>query len=343
MRASAVVATLPALISSASAFLLLPSFTHFSLHTNCQPTDEIVVEEEEPYFMQCNAVPVTPDGKVCHLGLAPGECANRVVTCGSFSRGEELAALLTHTTRIHSTRGFTTHTGTFEGVAVSIVVAQMGGPNMDFVLRETRQVVEGDMLMIRFGSCAGTTADMQDISLAICNGSTYIAQNPDAWSDPDPTSSGIEQSYRISRCLPGGGHRPLGSLVAPDKELTAALLKELEEGMGDEACKACVNASTDSFYGSQGRQDVNFDDRNQDLIAHVMQAFPTLRTLEMETFFLLHLARLAQQPALRIRAAAVSMVLANRELNTAVAADAVAPLERLAGAAILRAITRFPL
>ena len=52
-----------------------------------------------------------------------------------------------------SNRGFTTFTGTMEGVPVSIISTGMGFANMDFVVRECRAVVEGDMAIIRLGTC----------------------------------------------------------------------------------------------------------------------------------------------------------------------------------------------
>ena len=36
---------------------------------------------------------------------------------------------------------------------VSIVSTHMGMPNMDFVVRETRAVVEGQMAIVRLGTC----------------------------------------------------------------------------------------------------------------------------------------------------------------------------------------------
>lgn len=48
-----------------------------------------------------------------------------------------------------SSRGFTVFTGRVLGVPVSIIGTGMGTPMMDFVVREARAVVEGDMAFIR--------------------------------------------------------------------------------------------------------------------------------------------------------------------------------------------------
>lgn len=50
---------------------------------------------------------------------------------------------------LHSERGFLTITGTYKGIPVSIVSIGMGFPNMDFLVRECRELIEGEMIVIR--------------------------------------------------------------------------------------------------------------------------------------------------------------------------------------------------
>lgn len=50
---------------------------------------------------------------------------------------------------VASERGFITYTGRFRGVPVSIVSIGMGYPNMDFFVREIRECVQGDLVIIR--------------------------------------------------------------------------------------------------------------------------------------------------------------------------------------------------
>ena len=50
---------------------------------------------------------------------------------------------------VSSERGFVTYTGRFSGVPVSIVSIGMGYPNMDFFVREVRECVQGDLIIIR--------------------------------------------------------------------------------------------------------------------------------------------------------------------------------------------------
>jgi uridine phosphorylase len=82
--------------------------------------------------------------------------ANRIITVGSLGR---LERMLKHfdedkeVKRFESSRGFTTVTGTFNGVPLSIVSIGMGTPNMDFFVRETRLVIDGPAAMVRYVLC----------------------------------------------------------------------------------------------------------------------------------------------------------------------------------------------
>jgi uridine phosphorylase len=43
--------------------------------------------------------------------------------------------------------------GLYEGTPISIVTTLMGMANMDFVVRESRAVIEGQMAVVRLGTC----------------------------------------------------------------------------------------------------------------------------------------------------------------------------------------------
>ena len=49
-----------------------------------------------------------------HLGVAPGEVANRIITVGSVVRATVLCSMLEDVTTINSSRGFITHTGAYQ-------------------------------------------------------------------------------------------------------------------------------------------------------------------------------------------------------------------------------------
>jgi len=117
--------------------------------------------------------PRTADLRVYHLGVAPGEVANRIVrnnfhlihkyrvpmyliiqvTVGSPSRANTVASFLDSQPKpfiLSSERGFLTITGRYKGTPISIISIGMGSPNMDFFVREIRESVSGDLAIVRF-------------------------------------------------------------------------------------------------------------------------------------------------------------------------------------------------
>ena len=69
-----------------------------------------------------------------------------------LSRAEHIARYFDASPKpfsLYSERGFVTITGRYRGTPMSIVTIGMGGPNVDFFIREVRECVQGDMLVIR--------------------------------------------------------------------------------------------------------------------------------------------------------------------------------------------------
>ena len=123
--------------------------------------------------------PKDDKGRVHHLSVKEGDIANRVVSVGDPTRALALAALFDspeETLRVDSHRpgAFTTFTGKFNGVSVSVVATEMGTPNMDFIVRETRGVVEGPMAIVRFGSCGIVQRATAPGSICVATGESTI-------------------------------------------------------------------------------------------------------------------------------------------------------------------------
>lgn len=59
--------------------------------------------------------------------------------------------------------------GLYEGTPVSIITTMMGMPNMDFVVREARAVVDGQMAVIRLGTCGALRPPAQLGSLMVAS------------------------------------------------------------------------------------------------------------------------------------------------------------------------------
>ncbi|KAJ7763127.1 nucleoside phosphorylase domain-containing protein [Mycena maculata] len=242
--------------------------------------------------------PRTADLRVYHLGLRPGEVANRIVTVGSPSRAHTIAAQFDATPKpfeLSSERGFLTITGRYKGVPVSVVSIGMGHPNVDFFVREVRECLSGDMLIVRsvfsfhlaramgrhrgraLGSC-GSLIDVPVGSVVVPKSSVAVERNLDFdFVNPGECT---ERPYKISRP------------VLADPELHNQVHKSLAAAKppdGKTIIAGTTNASADSFYSSQGRQ-TSFPDQNENLIEFLQASVKDLATFEMETFWLYHLA-----------------------------------------------------
>ncbi|KAF9457116.1 nucleoside phosphorylase domain-containing protein [Collybia nuda] len=312
--------------------------------------------------------PRTSDQRVYHLGLRPGEVANRIITVGSPSRANAIAAFLDTNPKpfvLTSERGFLTITGRYKGVPISIISIGMGSPNMDFFVREARECLSGDMLIVRLGSC-GALVDVPVGSVVVPKASVAISRNVDY--DFHNTAVNRDPPYRISK--------PVSADVALHLEVCKALRESRPPGSDATILPGTVNASADSFYSSQGRQ-TSFPDQNADLIAQLQASTPDLATLEMETFHLYHLAAcwgggnspsaksadpplatgpvkpvasLSKSPASSatsprlaspdsvIRAAAAQMIFASRTSQGFITPDQVTEVERWTGLGVLNAL-----
>uniref|UniRef100_K3WN14 Nucleoside phosphorylase domain-containing protein n=1 Tax=Globisporangium ultimum (strain ATCC 200006 / CBS 805.95 / DAOM BR144) TaxID=431595 RepID=K3WN14_GLOUD len=293
-------------------------------------------------YQNTNAMPKHADGTVLHLGVKAGEVANRVVSVGSLDRALLLAALLDNGVfaAYESSRGFTIFTGKMHGVPVSIIATGMGTPNMDFVVRETRAIVNGPMAIVRFGTCGGLREEVVPGSVVVSGtGSVSIVRDPDAFFDEQEE----EKCYRVSRIMPAS---------AP---LSTSLLKIMEGQLQELQSVPTVAASADrhklgvydglnatacSFYSSQGRIDSAFDDRNEKVVENLLAKYPDLHTLEMETF---HLLDLAQRSRGSIVATAAVLVVANRKTAQVVAVDVLEAVEVFWGRAILTCLAQHEL
>ncbi|KAJ3076418.1 hypothetical protein HDU98_003281 [Podochytrium sp. JEL0797] len=276
--------------------------------------------------------PLDPAGRTYHVGTKGGETANKIITVGDPARARLIAKkhFDSQTVEVASKRGFVTITGTYKGVPVSIVAIGMGISMMDFFVREVRAVVEGPMDIIRFGSCGSISTAAKVGTLAVATeGSIAATRNFDHFTGSVPGS----QPYILSQP------------VRPDAGLSNALLARITESAGKENVATGLNVTADSFYSSQARQDPRFPDENAKLLETIQHAYPTAITLEMESYMLLHLAACSGRqvdgsvdPALRIRAAAATMIFADRLGGAFITPEVTERMEELGGKACLDAL-----
>ncbi|KAG0370581.1 uridine phosphorylase [Gamsiella multidivaricata] len=294
--------------------------------------------------------PMDAEGRTYHVGVKRGELANRILTVGDPARAIILSrsldgvnlentaskAIPSNLFSFASHRGFLTITGLYKGVPVSIVAIGMGVSMMDFFVRECRAVVDGPMIIIRLGSC-GSLSDATVGDICVPSGSYLVQRNVNHFAD-DVSAVDVAMPYHLSK------------VFTADEEIAKTLVKNMSLQLGSDHVWSGINATADSFYSSQGRQDENFVDDNQELFTELVRHEPRTMTLEMETFVLFHLAKTSTgAPLIRsgssgangeetlrknsIRAGACMMVFAQRKSNAFIAKEDVIRVEPIAGKA----------
>lgn len=292
--------------------------------------------------------PKDAEGRTYHVGTKPGEVANRIITVGDYTRARRIAKSFDGGKPIfehESHRKFLTLTGTFKGVPITVVAIGMGFSLVDFFVRECRAVVQGDLLIVRLGSC-GSISDRANVgSVVVPYKSIGVLRNYDHFTLSDKASTS-SRPYTITQPLPCDKtlHDQLYSALQATKPTVDPKLFDNDPN-APVALNNIKNASADSFYSSQGRQSDLFDDQNEDLIKELQSQQHDLQTFEMETFLLNHLAisanasksvRSGQQGTMRM--GAVQMVFANRSSQAFITPQQVEILELWCGKAVCQAL-----
>jgi uridine phosphorylase len=286
--------------------------------------------------------PTDVEGRTFHLCIKRGDVASRILSVGDAGRAERIA--LSHLENreepIKSSRGFVTHTGTFKGIRISSIATGMGTSMMDFVVRETRAVIDSseEMKIIRFGTCGGLQEEDYATTIVVATeGSVLIRREPDLIGNDDSFP------YSISRIVPPCSILS-NKLLEHMQERTRGLLftSNMSNGEKNGKVKCGLDITADSFYSSQGRIGDAFDDRNDKLLEKVHELYPSARSCQMETF---HLFDLARSSLHRIKAAAACIILASRTTKGG-ASDSIASkedvtlLELCGGLACLEALVK---
>jgi len=249
-----------------------------------------------------------------------------IICVGDPNRAELLSTLLDSSTPIfckESNRGFKTYTGTYKGKRMSIMAIGMGIPMADFFVREVRYITEGPLAVIRLGTCGTPREDINIGTLALASQSVCVTTNYNSYSRDHSENGRALDHFTVSKpCY-------------ADSTLTNLLKNHLASTVVDFPVVIGLDITADSFYSSQGRVDANFDDRNATLIDELITNHPQCVSLQMETFHLLHLARLSFG---KIYVAACAIVLAQRRSNAFLDNKSKHNLELLAGKACLNSL-----
>ncbi|MEB2835706.1 MAG: uridine phosphorylase [Desulfurococcales archaeon] len=163
-------------------------------------------------------------GRVYHLGLAPGDVARYVLLPGDPGRASLIASLWDEAELKASKREFTTYTGRYRGVPISVTSTGIGAPSAAIAVEELLRV--GADTFIRVGTMGALRASLRPGTLVIA-----------------PAAVRMEGA--------SGQYAPPGYPAYASPTVFMALV-EAAESLGVNY-EVGVVASTDSFYLGQGR------------------------------------------------------------------------------------------
>lgn len=234
--------------------------------------------------------PMSADGRTMHLNVGPGDVNPRILSVGDHGRGERVSKLLDNVIEHTSSRGFVTYSGLYKGVPVSVIVTGMGVAMMDFVVRESTHHIQSKTAFIRLGTCGILRDTTKPGSIIVASHARFLAQNYEDLGNE-------------------GEHYRLSGKIESDEKLSRELAENLKLVLGEEKVDVGVDITCETFYNVQGRTSDRFEDFNCGLIEGVLEKEPQAAAMEMESFKLLHLAKISKG---RIAATACMIGLINR-------------------------------
>jgi uridine phosphorylase len=226
--------------------------------------------------------PQEPGGVQYHVGLKRGDVARSVLLCGDEERASRIAERFDSVRRgfPRRHREFSTWTGEWKGLQVTVMATGMGADNTEIAVVELLACVDRPDL-IRVGSCGALQKDVALGDLVISTGAVRL----------ESTSLGhVDEGY------PAVAHHEVVLAL-----VTAATTERAPFHAG-------ITATAAGFYGWQARSVPGFPPRFPDLPARLARM--GVKNLEMEASALFTLASLRG-----LRAGAVCSVYANRPAN----------------------------
>jgi len=245
-----------------------------------------------------------PDGSIFHLHLLPGEIADQVIIVGDPGRVEMIGQMLDSVRVRKSNREFSTITGSYHDVEITIISSGIGTDNIDIVVNELDALVNidlstgvvkeepGTLSFIRLGTAGGLQKDIPVGS--------FIATAKAVGFD------GVLHFYEgYEWCLDLQLADALAShLEWPDTlaypyavDADAYLMEKIAAGMN-----RGITISSPGFYGPQGRRLrlEPFDSELNDNITSFRFRGERVTNYEMESSAIYGLAKLLNHKALTI-------------------------------------------
>lgn len=148
----------------------------------------------------------TAEGRQYHIGLAPGEVAPFILMCGDTERVGKVASFFDEAAEPIKSREYTTITGKYKGIPVSVMATGMGPDNTEIAIVELSQVVEKPTL-IRVGSSGAMKKGIDIGDLVISSGALrlentttgFVTEGYPAVANHEVVLALLESASRVGR------------------------------------------------------------------------------------------------------------------------------------------------
>lgn len=248
--------------------------------------------------------------RLYHLGVAPGEVAERIFLVGDPARASLVANRFDHIESEVGRREYVTITGTRAGVRLTVVGTGIGTDNVEIALIELDAALRTDLEsghrradapsidLIRIGTSGGVQADIEEGTLCIAEYALGFDSTGPYYDVPaaDSTVTAIEAEAArlLGSAIPGtsrfAGRLPVyASRAGPD---VVAALQEAAEAAGA-AHVTGITASSPGFFGPSSRSIEGLRNTIPDIkgtLADLDVDGRRVVNMEMESSLLFHLA-----------------------------------------------------
>lgn len=222
----------------------------------------------------------TAEGRMYHIGLKRGDVAQFILLCGDTERTTKVASFFEEETKPIKSREYTTISGKYKGIPVTVMSTGMGPDNTEIALVELSQIVDHPTI-IRVGSSGAMKREIRLGDLIISTGAVRM----------ENTSAGF-----VLDGYPALAHY----------EVVVALLEAASRGK--RKYHVGLTATAAGFYGAQGRTTPVFHPLVPDLPDKLEKM--NVSNMEMEASALFTLSTLAGY-----RSGAVCTTYAERHAN----------------------------
>lgn len=260
---------------------------------------------------------LTPDGKIYHLGLAPEEIADIVLTVGDPERVSRISKYFDTIEVKAAKREFVTHTGQIGNKRITVLSTGIGPDNMDIVINELDALANYDfeqraprdttrpLKIIRLGTSGALQEDIAPGQVVLSRFGLGF-DNLMHFYRTQPTLRETELFQAFREFMSHNFELPtLPYLFEGSDSLATMLGQDLEQ---------VITITSPGFYGPQGRQlraPVRIGGDEIDQLRHFRFQEFRIGNFEMETSALFGLARLLGHHAI-----SCNVILGNRIKKT---------------------------